>query len=51
VESERDLGSHLAHNLSSANILDYIDISADCSIMEIVVGERLAGRTLGELNL
>ncbi|MGI5920056.1 MAG: potassium channel family protein [Christensenellales bacterium] len=51
IYPERDMGSRLAHNLSSANILDYIDISADYSIMEIVVGERLAGRTLGKLNL
>jgi len=51
VYPERDMGARLAHNLVSSNVLDYIDISPDYSIMEIMVGDRLAGKTLGQLNL
>ncbi|ATW23926.1 potassium channel family protein [Candidatus Formimonas warabiya] len=51
VYPERDMGERLAHSLISTNILDYIDISPEYSVMEIAVGERLADKTLGELNL
>lgn len=51
VYPERDMGARLAHNLVTSNVLDYIDISPDYSIMEILAGDRMAGKTLGQLNL
>lgn len=51
VYPERDMGARLAHNLVSAHVLDYIDISPDYSIMEIRAVDRIVGKTLGQLNL
>lgn len=48
---EKDMGVRVAHNLVSANILDYIELSEDYSIMEIQVLEEWTGRTLNELRL
>ncbi|WP_066892999.1 TrkA family potassium uptake protein [Clostridium nigeriense] len=48
---EKDMGVRVAHNLVSANILDYIELSEDYSIMEIQVLEDWTGRTLNELRL
>jgi len=51
VYPERDMGEKLAINLVSSNILDYIDISPEYGIMEIVVGQKFSNKTLGELHL
>lgn len=48
---ERDMGVRVAHNLVSANILDYIELSEDYSIAEIVSPEEWNGKTLKELNM
>lgn len=51
VYPERDMGERLAKSLVSSNVLDYIDISSEYSIMEIVAGEQLSNKTLGDLDL
>ena len=51
VLPEKDMGIRVAHNLVSANILDYIELSEDYSIMEIQVIKEWAGNTLKELKL
>lgn len=51
VYPERDMGARLAHNLVASNIMDFIDISSEYSIMEIIAGDYLSGKTLGELDL
>jgi len=51
VYPERDMGERVAHNLLDTNILDYIELSPDHSIVEIAASKRLAGKSLGELNL
>ncbi len=48
---ERDMGIRVAHNLVAANIIDYIELSPDFSIVEIVVPDTIAGKTLAELDL
>ncbi len=48
---EKDMGVRVAHNLVSASILDYIELSADYSVMEIQVLSEWAGKTLNELRL
>lgn len=48
---ERDMGVRVAHNLVSANILDYIELSPDFSVAEIVSPTSFAGKTLLDLNL
>ncbi|EOR26781.1 MULTISPECIES: TrkA family potassium uptake protein [Clostridium] len=48
---EKDMGVRVAHNLVSNNILDYIELSEDYSVMEIQVLEEWSGKTLNELKL
>jgi trk system potassium uptake protein len=48
---ERDMGVRVAHNLCSSNILDYIELSPDFSIAEIVSPRQWEGSTLKQLNL
>lgn len=51
VYPERDMGERVAHNLVDTNILDYIELSPEYSIVEMVASKRIAGKTLGQLNL
>ncbi|MBQ6820032.1 MAG: TrkA family potassium uptake protein [Clostridium sp.] len=48
---EKDMGIRVAHNLVSTNILDYIELSEDYSVIEIQVLEEWIGKTLKELKL
>jgi trk system potassium uptake protein TrkA len=50
VLPEKDMGVRVAHNLVSSNILDYIELSPDYSIAEIVSPREWSGKTLRELN-
>lgn len=51
IYPERDMGRRLAHNLSSRNILDYIELSSEYNIMEITSLNSWWGKTLSELDL
>ena len=51
VLPEKDMGVRVAHNLVSASILDYIELSPDYSIMEMKALEEWNGKTLAELKL
>lgn len=51
VFPERDMGVRVAHNLCSSNILDYIELSPDYSIMEVSAIKDWQGKTLRELNM
>lgn len=48
---ERDMGVRVAHNLVSTNILDYIELSPDYSIAEIVSADEWKGKSLNELSI
>lgn len=48
---ERDMGNRVAHHLISPNILDYIELSDDYSIVEIQVSGGMLGRSLRELDI
>ncbi len=50
VFSERDMGCRVAHNLVSNNIVDYIDLSDDVSLISIKVPDSVAGKNLIESN-
>ncbi|EOH87777.1 MULTISPECIES: potassium channel family protein [Enterococcus] len=51
VHPERDMGYRIAHNLVSKNILDYLELSAEYSLAEVVVTNRkFYGKTLQELD-
>lgn len=48
---ERDMGLRVAHHLVSPNILDYIELSDDYSIMEMKASSDMIGRNLKELDI
>ncbi|MBX6351438.1 MAG: TrkA family potassium uptake protein [Clostridia bacterium] len=48
---ERDSGARLAHSLTTANLLDVIELTPDVSVAELTAGEWLGGKTLRELDL
>ncbi|MCS7460212.1 TrkA family potassium uptake protein [Paenibacillus doosanensis] len=47
---ERDMGIRVAHQLVSPNLLDYIELSNDYTIVELSVPKRLSGRCLKDLD-
>ncbi|HSH35448.1 TrkA family potassium uptake protein [Schnuerera sp.] len=51
IYPERDMGVRVAHNLVSSNILDFIELSPDYSILEITALEQWENKTLKELRL
>lgn len=48
---EKDMGVRVAHNLVSTNILDYIELSPDYSIVEIISPEDWHYRSLNDINV
>ncbi|KZN94611.1 potassium transporter Trk [Aeribacillus pallidus] len=51
VHPERDMGRRLAHNLLSNNVLDYLELSEEHSIVEIAANRNIAGYSLIELDI
>ncbi|HPW54598.1 MAG: TrkA family potassium uptake protein [Thermoanaerobaculaceae bacterium] len=51
VFPEHDMAIRLAERLSSGNLLDYIPLGEDYSIMELAVPDSFAHKTLAELNV
>lgn len=51
VFPEREMGVKVANNLVSSNILDYIELSEDYSIVEIQPISEWMGKNLKEINM
>lgn len=51
VFPEMDMGAKVAHNLTSSNVLEYIQLSPDFSIMEFSVLGNWNGKSISELRL
>ncbi len=51
IMPEKDMGTRLARNLVGNNIIDYMELSAKHSLMEIEVLDDWVGRTLKESNI
>lgn len=51
VLPEKDMGVRVAHNLVSTSILDYIELSPDYSIVEVVSPNEWYGKTLRDINM
>ncbi|MDF0725361.1 TrkA family potassium uptake protein [Cytobacillus sp. S13-E01] len=51
VHPERDMGKRIAHNIISNNVLDYLELSDEHSIVEIVASQRLDGYSLIDLDI
>ncbi|MBT9133666.1 MAG: Ktr system potassium uptake protein A [Firmicutes bacterium] len=50
VFPERDMGSRVAKNLVATNILEYIELAPDISILEFMVGSAMVGHSLRQLD-
>lgn len=51
VHPERDMGIRIANNMMSNNVLDYLELSDEHSIMEIKANEQIAGFSLIDLDI
>lgn len=51
VHPERDMGIRIANNMMSNNVLDYLELSDEHSIMEIRANDRIAGFSLIDLDI
>lgn len=51
VYPEKDMGIRVAYHLVSPNILDFIELSPEYSIIEIAAPSEFLGKSLGQLNL
>ncbi|WP_284140960.1 MULTISPECIES: TrkA family potassium uptake protein [unclassified Virgibacillus] len=51
VHPERDMGKRIAHSIISNNILDYLELSEDHSIVEVKVGTKMLGKSLIDLDI
>lgn len=51
VFPERDMGIRVAHNLVSSNVLDYIELSQDFSIVEIASLPEWQNKSLRDLEM
>lgn len=51
VHPERDMGKRLANNMASNNVLDYLELSDQHSIVEIVARKPLAGNSIIDLDI
>lgn len=51
VHPERDMGRRIAHKMVSKSVLDYLELSDEHSIVEIVAGGGLIGHSILELDI
>lgn len=51
VFPERDMGERVAHNLIATNLLEFIELSPEYSIIEFAVPHNWVGKNLRDLNL
>lgn len=51
VHPEQDMGVRLAQHLVSEKIIDYIELSEEYSIVELIASEKVVNRSLAELDV
>ena len=51
VIPERELALKLAQNLSSSSVLDYIELSSECGIIEMTPPESWKGQTIQKIDI
>lgn len=51
VYPERDMGQRVAHNLVATNVLEYIELSPNLTMVEVTTPKNLVGKTLAETEL
>ena len=51
VHPERDMGRRIAHNVASASVLDYLELSDEHSLVELKASEKMAGQSIVNLDI
>ena len=51
VYAERDMGDRVAHNLISAGVMDYVELSSEISVMSLAIPTEFVGKNLIEADL
>jgi trk system potassium uptake protein len=51
VHPERDMGRRIANNIISNSVLDYLELSDEHSIVEIVASEKIDGHSILNLDI
>jgi trk system potassium uptake protein len=51
VHPERDMARRIAYSLISKNVLDYLELSDEHSVVEIAASEKLAGNSIIDLDI
>ena len=51
VHPERDMGKRIANNMISNSVLDYLELSDEHSIVEIVASEKIDGHSIINLDI
>lgn len=51
IQPERDVAKRIAHYIVTDKMIDFIELSKEHSMVEIVATLKLYGRSLGELNV
>src|SRR3954452_13313339 len=51
VHPERDMGRRIAHNMASSSVLDYLELSDEHSIVEIVANKKISGHSIIDLDI
>jgi trk system potassium uptake protein len=51
VHPERDMGRRIAHSIISNNIVDYLELSDDHSIVEVKAGRKMVGKSIIDLDI
>lgn len=51
VHPERDMGKRIANTIASTSVLDYLELSDEHSVVELMANKRIHGQTLRDLNI
>ncbi len=51
VHPERDMGKRIATNMISSNVVDYLELSDEHSIVEIVANKKIGGHTIMDMDI
>lgn len=51
IHPERDMAKRIAHHIVSDKVIDYIELSEDYSIVEIIASEKLHNQSLLDLDI
>lgn len=51
VHPERDMGIRIAHHITSNSVLDYLELSEEHSIVEVIASKKMDGESLIDLDV